>query len=75
MLTERSFFFLLQSALDLFIEMEKNEFLSSSRLDILHDTLLEMDQELVSILNLYKEGMKLLPTQSNLYFNVVGLLA
>lgn len=68
MLNESSFLFgifLLQSALDLFIEMEKNELLSNSRLDILRDTLQEMDQELVSILNRYKPGMKPLPTRSN----------
>lgn len=59
------FFYFLQSALDLFNEMEKNTFLSSSQLDILHDTLQEMDQELVSILNRYREGRKPLPPHSN----------
>lgn len=53
--------------------MEKNTFLSSSQLDILHDTLVEMDQELVSILNRYREGRKPFITQQ-LYFNVVGVV-
>lgn len=44
-----------KSALDLFIEMEKNTFLSRAKLDILHETLLQMDQELVSIVNRYRE--------------------
>lgn len=57
--------YFLQSALDLFNEMEKNTLLSSSGLDILHDTLMEMDQELVSIVNRYREGIKPSPTQVN----------
>lgn len=44
--------------------MEKNAFLSRVKLDILHETLQEMDQELVSIVNRYREGMRPLPTQS-----------
>lgn len=38
--------------------MEKNAFLSNSKLDMLYETLVELDQELVSIVNRYRQGMK-----------------
>lgn len=52
--------------------MEKNAFLSRVKLDILHETLQEMDQELVSIVNRYREGMRPLPTQSKYTLKLWG---
>lgn len=52
--------------------MEKNAFLSNSNLDMLYETLVELDQELVSIVNRYRQGMKHVYTHN---VNVVFSLA
>uniref|UniRef100_UPI0037E96D4B caspase-8 n=1 Tax=Semicossyphus pulcher TaxID=241346 RepID=UPI0037E96D4B len=46
-----------KTALDLFAEMERSGFLSNRKLDVLHTTLLEFDQQLATTVQRYMEGL------------------
>uniref|UniRef100_A0A3Q0RJW5 Caspase-8 n=1 Tax=Amphilophus citrinellus TaxID=61819 RepID=A0A3Q0RJW5_AMPCI len=59
-----------QTALDVFAEMEKSDFISDTNVNLLHQILPELDHELANIIQRYTQGMR----STSLLLQVVSLM-